>query len=111
MTAINNAQFHTTINKNTLIGANLLSVSYSSTLTQSTVGTLLSSFLYNGNVVDFPSFTSNAITFSIGALPIHQKLIVRAKMFTKCSTQNKTVLMTLSGPSPVTITQNLATYT
>jgi hypothetical protein len=111
MTPNNNAQYHTTINKNTAIGTGLTSVSYSSTLTQSTTGTLLSSFLYNGNVVDFGSFTSNVITFNIGGLPIHQKLIVRAKMFTKCTTENKTVLMTLTGPTPVTVTQDLSTYT
>jgi hypothetical protein len=111
MTPNNNAQYHTTINKNTAIGASLTSVSYSSTLTQSATGTLLSSFLYSGDVVDFGSFTSNEITFNIGSLPIHQKLIVRAKMFTKCTTENKTVLMTLTGPTPVTVTQDLSTYT
>ncbi len=111
MTPTNNAQYLMTINKNTAIGTSLLSVSYSSTLTQSTVGTLLSLFLYNGDVVDFQSLTSNVITFSVGGLPIHQKLIVRAKMFTKCSTENKTVLMTLSGATPITVTQDLTTYT
>jgi hypothetical protein len=110
MVTNNNAQYLTTINKNTAIGASLSSVSYSSTLSQSTAGTILSSFLYNGDVIDFTSFTSNTITFNIGGLPIHQKLIVRAKMFTKCTTENKTVLMTLSGTTPVTVTKDLSTY-
>lgn len=85
MTPTNKAQYLYTINKNTAIGTNLKSVTYN-TATQSTSGTLLSSFLYTLNVIEFTKLTRNALTFSIAGLIAHQKIIVRARVFTECTT-------------------------
>ena len=78
----------------------LKSVVYNGT-TVSTSGTLLSSFLYREHVIEFTAFSnSNTITFNLGDLPIHQKIIVRARVFTECSgsgPQNQTIQMTIGG--------------
>jgi len=83
----NNAQLFYTINKNSIIDSNILNIGYNST-SQNTPGTLLSSFLYNGNgdAIDFAQLSQNIVNFDIGGLPIHKKLIVRARLFTRCTT-------------------------
>jgi hypothetical protein len=83
MVSSNNAQFLLTINKNTaLVTSKLKSVVYNG-MTVATSGSLLSSFLYKENVIEFTAFSnSNLITLNLGELPIHQKLIVRARVFT-----------------------------
>ena len=110
LTATNKAQYLYTINKNTALGTNLKSVTYNGIMT-STAGTLLSSFLYTLNVIEFTTLTSNTVTFGIAALGAHQKMIVRARVYTECTAENKTILMTLSGPTPVTVTKDLQSIT
>jgi hypothetical protein len=110
LTASSNGQYLYTINKNTAIGTNVRSITYN-TATMSTAGTLLSSFLYAVNVIEFTTFTRNTIAFGIAGLGAHQKMIVRARVFTECTTQNRTVLMTLSGTTPVTVTSDLTALT
>jgi hypothetical protein len=83
----NNAQLFYTINKNSITYPSILNIGYNGT-SQNTVGTLLSSFLYNsnGDAIDFAQLSQNIINFDIGGLPIHKKLIVRARLFTRCTT-------------------------
>jgi hypothetical protein len=82
----------------------LKNVTYN-TATQSISGTVLGTFLYTQGlqVIDFSLLTRNTITMNFGGLPIHQKLIARARLMTECTTENKTVQMTLSGPTPTII--------
>ncbi len=101
--ATNNAQLLLTVNKDTIVGTSLLkSVTYNTATTQSTSGTLLSSFLYKQNVIEFMSLTNKKIDLSFDTIPQHKKIIVRVRAFTECTTENKTVLLTLSGTTPVT---------
>jgi len=97
-----------TVNKNTLLRTTALkSITYNSLL-HSTTGTALSSLLYSQNVIDFNSLTSNTVIFGFDFLPIHKKLIVRAKVFTECSlSQNQSLSMTLSGDLPTAVTKSL----
>lgn len=107
MQATNNAQLLMTINKNSVLGTTTLkSVLYNS-LSESTSGLVLSSFLYSQNVIDFKSLTSNTITFGFDSLGVHQKLHVRARVFTECSSENKTISMTLSGRTSTVQTMEL----
>ena len=84
LTPTNNAQFILTVNKDTIIGSSeLKSVTYNTSLTETTADTVLSSFLYTQNVIEFKSLASNFVVFDFDTLPsIHQKLIVRARVFT-----------------------------
>lgn len=114
MTLTNNAQFLYEINKNSILGiSNLTSVIYNGiTATTATVSnSSLSSFLYSQNVIDFAGFaTSNVVTFNFNPLPIHKKLIVRARLYTTCAaTYDTHVIMTLSGATNVN--QTLTTIT
>lgn len=82
LTLTNNAQLLMTVNKNTLLRTtSLKSITYNSVL-HSTTGTALSTLLYSQNVIDFNTLTSNTVVFGFDFLPIHKKLIVRAKVFT-----------------------------
>jgi hypothetical protein len=83
MTSTNNAQLLGTINKNTVLGGptKLSSVDYNGN-SVSSVSTVLSSFLYTQNVIEFKSLSSNTVVFHFSAMPIHQKILVRAKVFT-----------------------------
>ena len=81
----NKAQYLFTINKNTAIGTNLRSVTYN-TATMSTASTLLSSFLYTLDVIELTLLTKNTIVFGIANLGAHQKMIVRARVYTECTT-------------------------
>lgn len=55
-------------------------------------------------MIDFKRFTaSNLLSFGFNGLPIHQKLIVRARVYTDCTTQNKAIQMTLDGLTDVVI--------
>ena len=111
MTTTNNAQLLMTVNKDTALGVGSLlkSVTYNSAT--ETVLTPLSAFLYTQNVIEVSSLTSNTIVFDFDTLPIHQKLLVRARVFTECTTQNTTVQMTLSGGTPTVVPQVLSTNT
>jgi hypothetical protein len=104
ITTNNNAQLLMTVNKNTALGTSLLkSVVYNS-ITQSASGTLLSSLLYKENVIEFSSLTSNTVSLNFDLLPVHKKILIRARVFTSCTaTQNQTVKMTLSTPTPTII--------
>jgi hypothetical protein len=121
LTTNNNAQFLITVNRNTALGPGtagnpgnpgLTSVTYDEN-TANTQGTLLSSLMYTQKVIDFSTFTTNnAVTFNFDALPTyHQKVIVRARVFTECSTassQDTTIKMTLDG-SPNVVNNTLTT--
>ena len=85
LTATNKMQYLYTINKNTAIGTNLRSVTYN-TATMSTATTLLSSFLYTVDVIEFNLLTRNTLAFGIGGLGVHQKMVVRARVYTECTT-------------------------
>lgn len=82
ITATNNAQYLMTVNKNTVIGTSQLkSVVYNS-ITQATSGTLLSSFLYKENVIEFMTLGANSIQLNFDTLPVHKKVIVRVRAYT-----------------------------
>jgi hypothetical protein len=111
----NNAQWLLNVNKDSALGtAELKSVTYNGA-TQSTSSTLLSGLLYSQNVIEFMTLTSNTVSFDFADLPaVHQKLIVRARVYTECTTQNKDITMTLSGgtgTTAATVTVTLATDT
>ncbi len=55
--------------------------------------------------------SSSTITFDFDTLPIHQKLLVRVRALTECTTQNTTIQMTLSGDTSVTVNSVLTTNT
>ena len=95
MTTTNNAQLLMTVNKDTALGgtSHLKGVNYNS-IPETTL-TPLSAFLYTQNVIEVSLLTSNTISFVFDTLPIHQKLLVRARVFTECTTENTTVVMTL----------------
>jgi len=82
-------------------------VSYNS-ITENAL-TPLSAFLYTQNVIEVSLLSSNTISFVFDSLPIHQKLLVRARVFTECTSENTTFMMTLDGPSPYIVTQTLST--
>ena len=83
LTPKKNAQFILTVNKDTIIGSSeLKSVTYNTSLTEITAATVLRSFLYTQNVIEFKSLASNAVVFNFDTLSIHQKLIVRARVLT-----------------------------
>lgn len=63
-------------------------------------GALSTTPLYTQNVIDFIDLTTNQVFFSFYNLPVHQRLIVRAKVYTECSSDNATVVMTLPGTTP-----------
>ena len=87
MESTNKAQHLLTINKDTAIGTSLLkNVTYNTATVVTTSATLLSSFLYTQKVIEFMTLTSNSVTFELGGLPIHKKVIVRARVFTECTT-------------------------
>ncbi len=82
MTATNNAQLLMTINKNAVLGTTVLkSVGYNG-ITESTSGTVIGTFLYSSNIITFKNLTSNTLIFNFDTLPTHQKLYVRARVFT-----------------------------
>lgn len=81
--ATNKAQILTTINKNSVLQSSYLNKVTYNGVAQSASGTVLGSLLYNGqNVVEFMSLTSNTVIFEMFNLPIHQKLQVRARVYT-----------------------------
>lgn len=101
-----NAQMILTVNKNTVLGTSeLKSITYNGA-TVSTSGQSLSALtsLYTNNVIEFMSLSINKVTLTFGDLPsIHKKLIVRARVITECSVENRTLQMTLLGDTAPTI--------
>jgi len=86
------------------MGSGMLTSVTNNLFTASTVGTRLDSFLYTSNVIEFSRFTSsNLVSFSFSNLPVHQKLIVRARLFTECTLDNSTALMILTSTADVVI--------
>lgn len=86
MTATNNAQLLMTVDKTTLIGSSLLkTVTYNTATIESTLNLALSDFLYTQNVIEVSLMTSNTIVFDFDTLPVHQKLFVRARVYTECT--------------------------
>lgn len=75
-----------TINKDTQIGTtNLKSIVYNNGVNISASGTLLSSFLYKENVIEFTELTSNTIKFQFGSLGVdHYEALVRINAYTEC---------------------------
>ena len=107
----NNAQFLLTVDKNTVLVTSLLKSVTSNSVAEATSGSSLSSFLYTQNVIEVSSLSSSTITFDFDTLPIHQKLLVRVRALTECTTQNTTIQMTLSGDTSVTVNSVLTTNT
>jgi hypothetical protein len=104
----NNAQLLLTVDKNTALGSSALKSVIYNTITQSTSGTILSSFLYKENIIEFSSLTNNLVSMNFDLLPIHKKILVRARVMTSCTVaQNQTLKMTLSGASPVIVSKPL----
>jgi hypothetical protein len=82
--ATNNAQLLLTVNKDTVLGTSVLKLINYNSVAQTTSGSLLSSLtsLYIGNIVDFKTLSSNTIIYNFDGLPVHQKLLVRARVLT-----------------------------
>lgn len=51
--------------------------------------------------------TSNSVIFNFDIPNIHEKLIVRVRVFTECTDKNKTFEMTLDGPTPTVVTTSV----
>lgn len=102
------------IDKNTVLGTSYLkNITVNTSTTVKLSGLSLNSFLYSINVIDMGTLSSNTIIFRLNSLPIHKKLIFRARAYTECSSsQNATLLMMLSltGITPVTSTKSLTPY-
>ncbi len=79
----------------------------------STSGVALSALtgFFKENVIEFMSLSLNVVTFTFAELPvIHKKLILRLRVLTECSAENKTIKLTLTGDSaPVVQTLTLVT--
>jgi len=62
--------------------------------------------LYSRNVIEFQGFTSsNIVSFNLDGLPLHKKVIVRARVSTTCtSMQDQSLSMTLSGTPDIVTT-------
>jgi hypothetical protein len=115
MSTTNNAQFLLTIDKQTVLGvSNTKSVLFNGN-NVSTSGTVLSSLLYSQNVIEFMTLSSNTVEFYISNLPLHKQIIVRARVFTECtSPKNNSVVLSVSPstnssyiPSTKTLTQGI----
>jgi hypothetical protein len=81
-----------TVDHTTVLGADTValdSVTYNG-ITNNTATTALSAFLYTQKVIEFSAFTtSNAVSFTFSGLPSkHEKVIVRARVYTECSTSS-----------------------
>lgn len=46
--------------------------------------------------------TTNQVVFNFDGLTQHERLIVRARVYTECASNSASVTMILSGASPVT---------
>ena len=58
------------------------------------------------------TLANNTVSFSFEALPSHQKLFVRARVYTECIiSQNQTVNLILSGSTPSIATKTLTEFT
>ena len=105
-----------TVDHTTVLGAGTValdSVTYDGN-TNNTAATALSDFLYTQKVIEFSAFsTNNVVSFSFSGLPPkHEKVIVRARVHTECSTfssQNQTIKMTLVGTSTIEFNEILNT--
>lgn len=100
----NNAQLLLTINKNTILGTSKLkSVVFGSGPTTVASGANSASVLYIENVIEFKALTSNTVVFNLGDLPVHQKIFVRARVYTTCdgSGTDANLTMTMDTKSPV----------
>jgi hypothetical protein len=89
-TTDNNARYLMTVDHTTILGAGTValdSVTYDG-ITENTATTALSAFLYTQKVIEFSAFTANnVVSFSFSGLPSkHEKVIVRARVYTECST-------------------------
>lgn len=74
----------------------------------------MSSFLYSQKVIEMIAFTySNSVSFTFDNMPtIHQKIIVRTRVFTECSSsQDRTIKMTLTGPTDTIVNNTLTSNT
>ncbi len=73
----------------------------------------MSQFLYTQNVIEFITLSNNTLIFDFDNLPsVHQKLIVRAKVFTECiSGQDQTIKTTLSGNTSTVVNKTLTELT
>ena len=86
-TPTNKAQYLFTIDKSTILGTSYLkNVTVNGTTILSTSGSSLTTLLlYSVNVIEMIGFTSNILTFELDGLPINKKIIVRARVYTECS--------------------------
>lgn len=99
--AANNAQLMLTVDGFTALGSTILkSVTYNGTTTVATTSTVLNTFLYRQNVIEFMPMTTNEVVFSFDLLAQHTWLIVRARVYTECASAD--VTMILSGAPPTT---------
>ena len=57
------------------------------------------------------TLTSNAVTFSLDGFPTHKKVYVRLMAYTECTTQDKTIKITLTGTPAVSKNITLVTNT
>ncbi len=86
-TLTNKAQYLFTIDKDTILGTSYLkNVTVNVTNILSTSGSSLTTMLlYSVNVIEMIGLSSNILTFELDGLPINKKIIVRARVYTECS--------------------------
>lgn len=107
LTSTNNAQHLITIDKNSLLGTTIKSVTFNGA-SYATPTNILAATLYSRNVIEFSSLSSNTIKFNLISIPIHKKIYVRVKAATECITeQNRVLKLTLTGTPPITVTQTI----
>ena len=90
-----------TIDQNTVLSLSLLKTVNYNGISEDTFSLALNSFLYTHNVINFGSLSNNTVIFYLNDLPVHKKLLVRARVYSDCqSHQNQTIILTLEGENP-----------
>ncbi len=100
------------IDKDSVIGQNYLQSVVMNGVNRTTVGTALSSLLFNtGVVVNFDGLTSNDVTFNLYNLGInHHKVFVRLNAESNCGAgQNKSLTFTVGGTAKTIATVSTET--
>jgi hypothetical protein len=108
-----NMVFLTSIDKNSVIGQGFLqSVVFAGT-SKSTVGTQLSSILFNaGELLNFDAITPSEVTFNLYNMGLnHHKVFVRINAFSSCSNaNNQTLVVSTSGITRINETVSTFKY-
>lgn len=93
-----------TIDKTTVIGTSeLKSVVFGSGPATVNSGLNSASGLYIENVIEFKLLSSNTVLFNLGALPVHQKMFVRARVYTTCDGSGTDANLTMTMDSQAAV--------